>query len=227
MFKNVFDFFVSTVVEDGSSTYYPTAAGNIALIVIVFLLFMAIAAFAGNSNKIRIKQLAISAMAVTLTVVTSFIKIGRLPYGGSITLFSMFFICLIGYLYGVKAGIIAGIAYAFIDLILESYIVHPVQLLLDYPIAFGCLGLAGVFANSKYGLIKGYIFGVVGRYLCHVISGYIFFSSYAPEGVNTLYYTLVYNVFYIAPEMVITIALLLIPPIQNALKQVKRIAIEE
>ena len=225
MFQKVFDFFVSTVVEDGSTSYYPTTAGNIALIVIVVLLFLAIAAFAGN-GKMRIKQLAFSAMAVALTVVTSFIKFGRLPYGGSITLLSMFFICLVGYLYGVKAGIVAGIAYGFIDLILGPYIVHPVQLFLDYPIAFGCLGLAGIFANAKNGILKGYILGVIGRYLCHVISGYIFFASYAPEDMNSLLYTFVYNASYIMPEMIITIVLLLIPPVQNALKQVKRIAME-
>lgn len=227
MLQNVFNFLVSTVKEDGSVSYYPTAAGNVVLFLLVAILFIAMAAFSGNAKKTRAKQLAFSAMAVTLAVVTSFIKFASLPFGGSITLFSMFFICLIGYLYGTKTGILTGIAYGFISLILGPYIVHPVQLLLDYPIAFGCLGLAGVFSNSKYGIVKGYVLGVFGRYVCHVISGYIFFASYAPKGMNPMVYTLGYNATYIVPEAAATIILLFIPPIQNALKQVKRMAVEE
>ncbi|MDD3173847.1 MAG: energy-coupled thiamine transporter ThiT [Herbinix sp.] len=227
MFQKVFDYLITTVNDGGSISYIPTTAGNIALFLVVVLLFIAMAAFAGNKKKTRVKQLAFSAMAVTLTVVTSFIKLPSLPFGGSITLFSMFFICLIGYLYGTKAGIITGIAYGFINLILQPYIYFPVQLLLDYPIAFGCLGLAGIFSNSKYGILKGYLIGVFGRYVCHVISGYVFFASYAPEGMNPMIYTLGYNATYIVPEAVATILLLLVPPVQNALKQIKKMAAEE
>lgn len=223
MFQKFFDFFLVST-DDG---FVPTVAGNIALFIIIALIFIAMAAFAGSKKKTRVKQLVFSAIAVTLTVVTSFIKLPSLPFGGSITLFSMFFICLIGYLYGTKAGILTGIAYGFINLILGPYIYHPVQVLLDYPIAFGCLGLAGVFANTKYGIIKGYILGVFGRYVCHVISGYVFFAAYAPKGMNPMVYSLGYNATYIVPEALATIILLLIPPIQNALNQVKKMAVND
>ncbi len=225
MFQKVFDFFIMTVVTDGSSSYDLTLAGNLALLFIVALLFVVMAAFAGYKNKARVKQLAFSAMAVSLAVVTSFIKLPSLPFGGSVTLFSMFFICLIGYLYGTKSGIITGIAYGFINLIIQPYLYHPVQVLLDFPIAFGCLGLSGVFADSKYGIVKGYILGVFGRYICHVISGYVFFASYAPKGMNPMIYTLGYNATYIVPEMIITI--LFLPFFQVALKQVRKMAIDE
>jgi thiamine transporter len=223
MFQKIFDFLV-TAGEEGS--YKPTPAGNIVLFVVVVLLFIAMAAFSGNKKKTRVKQLAFSAMAVTLTVVTSFIRLPSLPFGGSITLFSMFFICLIGYLYGTKAGIITGIAYGLINLILEPQIYYPVQVLLDYPIAFGSLGLAGVFLNTKYSILKGYLFGVFGRYVCHVISGYVFFAAYAPKGMNPMLYSLGYNATYIAPEALATVILLLLPPVQNALKQVKKMALQ-
>lgn len=228
MFQKVLEFLTTKEVYSEVEVYYkPTLAGNIALFLIIVVLFIAMAAFTGSKKKIQVKQLAFSAMAVTLAVVTStFMKFAQLPYGGSITFFSMLFICIIGYLYGTKAGIITGIAYGFLNLILGPTILHPIQLLLDYPIAFGCLGLAGVFSKSKFGLLKGYILGVFGRYICHVLTGYIFFSMYAPEGMHPMIYSMGYNATYIVPEAIATILILLIPAVQNGLKEVKRMAVE-
>lgn len=227
MFQKVLEFLTTKEVYSETEVYYtPTLAGNIALILVVLLLFLALAAFSGKRKKLQVKQLSFSAMAVTLAVVTSFIKFAQLPYGGSITLFSMLFICFIGYLYGAGAGVLAGIAYGFINLILGPVILHPVQLFLDYPIAFGCLGLAGVFANSKNGIIKGYILGVFLRYVCHVLTGFIFFYMYAPKGMNAFVYSLRYNATYIVPEAAVTIVILFIPAVQKALSEVKRMAAE-
>jgi thiamine transporter len=224
MLQKLFDFFVKTTEESG---YIPTAAGNIAIFILAVLLFFAMAAFTGRGIKIRVRQLTVSAMAITLAVVFSYLKLFQMPYGGSVTFFTMFFICLIGYLYGTKAGILAGIAYGFINLILGPSIYYPVQMLLDYPIAFGCLGLAGIFSHSKYGMIKGLLLGVSGRFVAHVLSGVIFFYMYAPEGWNPLIYSLWYNATYIVPDLGVTIFILLLPPVQNALKQVKRMVVEE
>jgi len=224
MFQKVFDLLI-TKVEDGN--YVPTTAGNIVLFVVVLILFLAMAAFTGMNRKVRIKQLTFSAMAITLAVVLSFIKLWQMPMGGSITLFSMIFICLIGYFYGTKAGILAGIAYGLINLIINPYIYYPIQMLLDYPIAYGCLGLAGVFNKSKHGLMKGFLFGVTGRFLAHFLSGLIFFAAYTPSGWNPIVYSMWYNASYIIPDVIVTVALLYVPQIQHALKQVRKIAFEE
>jgi thiamine transporter len=223
MFQKIFDFLVITDAESGS--YYPTTAGNIALFVVVALLFLAMFAFSGANKKVNAKQLAFSAIAVALSVISSMFTVFSLPFGGSVTLFSMFFICLIGYLYGTRLGIMTGIACGFLNLMLKPYVVHPVQLLIDYPIAFGCLGLAGIFAKSKLGIVKGYLLGVVGRYVCHVISGVIFFYMYAGSKLP-LVYSLEYNLSYIGPEAALTIIILLLPPIQQTLSQVKRLTLE-
>lgn len=225
MLGRIFDFLVYTEKGDEVS-YYPTAAGNIVLFLVIVFIFTAMAVFCGYKAKTRVKQLAFSAMAVTLAVVTSMFPLFKFPFGGSITLFSMFFICYIGYLYGTKAGILTGISYGFIQLLLEPYVIHPVQLFLDYPIAFGCLGLAGVFANKRYGILKGYMLGVFGRYICSVLSGCIFFSSYAPEGMNPVLYSLGYNVGYMGPEVVITVILIMIPQVSYAFLQIKKMAIQ-
>lgn len=223
MFQRIFDFFVQKV-EDGS--FVPTTAGNVGLFLLVVLLLLVMAVISGHKAKTKAKQLVFSAMAVTIAVVTSMFPLFSFPFGGSITLFSMFFICFIGYLYGVKVGIITGIAYGFLNLILHPYIVQPVQMLLDYPIAFGSLGLAGLFSNSKYGVMKGYLLGVFGRYICSVLSGVVFFASYAPKGMNPIIYSLGYNIGYMGPEVAITFILLLLPTVFDAFKQIKRMAVE-
>ncbi len=220
MFQKVFDILVVTDAESGS--YSPTTAGNLTLFFVIALLFLAMFIFSGSGKKkLDAKQLAFAAVAVALSVITSVFTVINFPFGGSITLFRMFFICYIGYLYGTRTGVLTGIACGLLDLILKPYVVHPVQLLLDYPIAFGCLGLSGVFAKSKLGIIKGYILGVAGRYLCHVLTGVIFFSIYAGSQ-NPWIYSLGYNASYIAPEAVVTLVLLFVPPVQAALNQVKR-----
>lgn len=223
MFKKLYDFFIVTDVEGGS--FYPSTAGNIALLVIIVLLFVALLAISGGKKKLSAKQLSFSAVAMTLAVITSIFTVYELPFGGSITLFRMFFICFIGFLYGTKAGIITGVAYGILDFILKPYAITLIQPLLDYPIAFGCLGLAGVFSKSKYGLVKGYILGVVGRYICHVLTGIIYFYEYA-GGQNVVVYSLTYNASYIVPEAILTVLILMIPAVRQALGVVKKMALE-
>ena len=94
----------------------------------------------------------------------------------------------------------------------------------DYIFAFGALGLSGLFTNSKYGMIKGYLVAIFGRFVFSFLSGVIFFGMYAPEGMNPAVYSAVYNGSYIAAEGVITIILLMIPAVSNALKKVKNMA---
>lgn len=227
MFQKIFDFFVVTNNDDGYISYYPSLAGNIGLFVCIALLLIIALAINGHSKKkFNVKQLAFSALAMTLAVVTSMYIIIEFPFGGSITLFRMLFICLVGYLYGTRAGILTGVAYGFLDLVLKPYVISPVQMLLDYPVAFGCLGLSGVFSKSKYGLLKGYLLGVTGRYICHVLTGVLFFSEYAGSQ-NPIIYSLGYNASYIVPEAIATVILIVIPVVQKGMQEVKRMALQE
>lgn len=74
--------------------------------------------------------------------------------GGSVTLFSMLFICCIGYWYGLRTGIMTGVAYGLLQLISDPYIISLPQMITDYILAFGALGLSGIFCNKKNGLVK-------------------------------------------------------------------------
>ena len=207
--------------------YHLTTPGYVVLVILmVAALVIPIVLSRKNNKKMSAKQLTFCAVAMALALVTSFIKVASLPMGGSITLFSMFFMCFIGYLYGPKIGIMTGVAYGILQLIIEPYIYAPLQVLLDYPLAFGALGLSGFFSKKKFGLTTGVIVGILGRYICHVISGYVFFASYAPEGMNPMIYTLGYNATYIVPEMIATVIILMLPPVKNAIGHIKQQAIE-
>ncbi len=200
----------------------PAGYGLLALLLIGLLLSIRLFGKNESSVPMKTKQLVFCAVSIALATVTSFIKLASLPFGGSITLFSMLFVSLIGYFYGAKTGLITGVAYGVLQLITGPYIYAPLQVIFDYPLAFGALGLSGFFRHKKHGLVIGYIVGVTGRYLCHVISGYIFFAEFAPEGMNPLVHTLGYNLTYILPEMLVTVLILYIPAVYQAVGQVKR-----
>lgn len=219
-------FFLTYAAD--SEEYLLKPAGYVLLVILLAALIFVIHALGKASLKSRqmqTKQLVYCSAAIALGTVASFIKVASLPFGGSITLFSMMFICLIGYIYGARTGLITGVAYGILQFITDPYIFAPLQVLLDYPLAFGALGLAGFFSAKKHGLITGYLVGVFGRYICHVLSGYIFFAAYAPEGMNPFLYTLGYNATYIVPEAILTVIAMCLPPVAHAIIQVKRQAI--
>ena len=179
-----------------------------------------------NGKQVTPKQLVFCAVAIGLATVLSNIKLFRFPTGGSITLLSMLMITLPGYWFGLGAGLITGVAYGVLQLMIDPYVLFPLQLIVDYILAFGAFGLSGIFSNAKSGLLKGYVLAVFGRFCFATISGWIFFGEYAWEGWNALAYSLVYNAIYIFAEAIITIVLLVLPPIKEAMARVKKLALE-
>lgn len=170
----------------------------------------------------KIKNLAFCGLLIALATVTSFIKIFSFPFGGSVTLLSMLFVVLAGYFYGPKLGILTAIVYGLVQLVIDPQIYYPMQVVMDYVLAFGALGLGSFFWKKKHGLITGYLVGVTGRYLFSALSGYIFFAEYAWEGWSPILYTLAYNGSYIYAEAAITLVLLLLPPVRKAIAKVKQ-----
>ena len=227
------------VVNDwDETTYVPTTLGNVLLAVVIIALLCGAVIFARKyaakqassdanikKSRLTVKQLAFCAMTIALGTVLSNIKLFHFPTGGSITLFSMLVICLAGYFFGLGAGLMTGVAYGTLQLLIDPYVLYPMQLVVDYILAFGALGLSGIFCNSKFGLIKGYIAAVLGRYVFAVISGWIFFGAYAWEGWAPLPYSLAYNAIYIFSEAVITIIILAIPAVKGAMARIKTMAL--
>lgn len=224
-------FFAKEIMDEEWGNYFElTGAGYGILIACMVALLLAACFLSGKTQegkkiKLGTKQLVFSSMAMALAMVTSMIKLVDMPMGGSVTLFSMFFICLIGYWYGLKGGLMTAVAYGFLQLIVDPYIISIPQMLTDYIFAFGALGLSGIFSKSRYGLLKGYVAGVLGRYFFTFLSGMIFFGSYASSyNMTAPVYSLVYNGSYIGLEALFTLMLAALPPVSRGLDRVRKMA---
>ena len=154
------------------------------------------------------------AVAIALGTVLSFLKFSIWAQGGAVTAGSMVPILWFSLRRGTKMGIAGGVIYGMVQLVLDPFIVHPAQLLLDYPLAFGALGLSGLFRDRQ---ALGVSVGIAGRFLAHFVSGVIFFAIYAPQvylglniGANAYLYSALYNASYLVPELIISLVLVLV-----------------
>ena len=213
--------FVTEIIdEEWGNSFELTGIGYGVLIAVMLLIFLLGCVISNTEGKKKIgtKQLVFSAAAMALAMVTSEIKLIDMPMGGSVTLCSMLFICISGYLFGLRTGLMAAVAYGFLQLVSNPYIISIPQMLTDYIFAFGALGLSGLFFNKKLGLLKGYLLGVFFTFL----SWMIFFGSYAASyNMAAPVYSFVYNGSYLGLEALITSALILLPPVSKGILKVK------
>ena len=158
-----------------------------------------------------------SSVMLALATALSTFAVFKLPFGGSVTLFSQLPIIVIAYRYGTPWGICIGVLNGLIQLLLGaenlSYVTGFASVLIlimtDYVVAYGVLGLGGVFRKRLHKpaleLCLGSALSTVLRYICHIISGVTIWSGYAPETNTVLHYSVFYNGSYMLPELIITI----------------------
>ena len=196
----------------------------------------------------KTKRLTESAMLIAVAVVLELVGrmvIPPMPFGGQLTLVSMLPIVLISYRHGVRWGLVAGFGYSLVQMALGAgtvtaafqpgyfgegrMLVNAVLMcLLDYVLAYTLLGLGGCFrekfANKGFSLMLGSLVALGGRYLAHILSGYILFAGWAewfftqegfpgwgaalvsnltPEALGWTY-SIVYNGTFMVPEMLLT-----------------------
>ncbi len=157
-----------------------------------------------KQGKTDVRALTYGALCMAMSFVLSYIKLWSMPLGGSVTLASMLPLLWYSNRFGVKNGLIAGAAYGLLQLIQKPEIYHWVQVLLDYPLAFMMLGLAGSVKNLQLGSV----IGVAGRWVCHILSGAVFFAEWVPEGwANAWVYSAAYNGAYLLADLVICLVL--------------------
>jgi thiamine transporter len=151
---------------------------------------------------------------VAMATALSFIILFALPEGGSVTAGSMVPILWLALRRGPKIGLFTGIIYGLVQLAVMPQVYYPTQVLLDYPLAFGCLGLAGFFQKRP---IIGVTVAISGRFIMHFISGVVFFGVYAPAGMSPYVYSALYNASYLIPEMAISIFIIYLLQKSNVL----------
>lgn len=158
------------------------------------------------STKILAEIIVLVALAAALGFISHNLSVLRLPQGGSINL-GMVPIFWLALRRGWKIGFFSGAVFGIVDMAFEPFIVHPIQLILDYPLAFAVLGLVGFF--QKYAVV-GVAVGGFGRFICHFISGIVYFSDYAPEGMSPVVYSAIYNGTYVIPSIIICAIIIVI-----------------
>ena len=177
-----------------------------------------------NTDKSRMSTRVMSegAMMIALATVLSLIKLWEMPYGGSVTMFSMLPIVLMSYRHGPKWGLFTAFTHSILQLIMGIKNVgycatigaQIACILLDYTFAFSVLGLASLFSKPFKNRTVGVCLGtaIVGalRFFCHFLSGIFLWGSYQPTDgwiskLPTWLYSIVYNGMYMLPEVIITV----------------------
>ncbi|MBR4080019.1 MAG: energy-coupled thiamine transporter ThiT [Christensenellaceae bacterium] len=171
-----------------------------------------------TSGRWQPQQLVVGALCLALAFVLSYIKLFEMPQGGCITPASMLPIILFSYIYGYKKGLVLGFAYGILNIIQGAYIVHWAQFILDYLFAFTVIGLGGICRKH---IAWSILISSAGRFLFAVISGVVFFAEYAGEQ-NALIYSIVYNASYLIPEVIICLAITIIPAVNRMIEMLKK-----
>lgn len=207
-FRNIADdgYYNSDTANVNQVALYVCAAALVAVLVAGALFF-------GRKDRrgFDSRCIALAGVCVGMSFALSYVKLFEMPQGGSITLVSLLPLMIFSYIYGIKKGVPAGFVYGILQAIQGAqYIIHPAQLLLDYPLAFAMIGFSGLFAGMdavKLPQIRfalGAIVATLLRFVSHVLSGAFAFEAYA-GGANVWMYSLAYNSFVfvdIAPVLV-------------------------
>ncbi len=162
----------------------------------------------------RTRTMVYGALCVTLSFVLSYFKLFSMPFGGSITLVSMLPVIMYASYFGPAYGFTAAFAYALLQVVQGPYIVHPVQFILDYFVAFTCLGVASLFPRK---LALGAAAAGFTRMLVSIVSGAIFFKDAGLDyGIaNPWLYSLVYNLLTIGVDTLLCVIVASLPPIKR------------
>lgn len=189
--------------------------GLYTFMVLALLVFMAaVMVISGRKNPWTPRDIAFAAMCVSMSFILSCIKLFTMPQGGTITPASVLPMMIYIVAFGPAHGLAVGCAYGLLQLFQGAYVIHPMQLLVDYPMAFGALALGG-FVNyikmpERLKLPVAVVLGCIGRYIMAVLSGVIFFAEYAGEQ-GAMVYSLVYNISYLGPDCLVCALVACIP----------------
>jgi len=191
----------------------PASAFTMVGLVVLLLAFVYI-----KRIRLNTRMIVHIGLVLALTVILHTFRLYHMPQGGSVTFGGMIPLLLIAFRYGPVVGYLAGFSYGLINLIQDPFILHPIQVLFDYPLPYMAIALAGYFKDR---ILLGAFVGICGRFICHFISGAVFFASYAPAEMSPYWYSLVFNATYLVPELIICLVILHALPVKGILFQMK------
>ena len=169
--------------------------------------------------KLDTKTMIVIALFAACGLILSKIKLIQYPQGGGIDLLSSLPILMIGIFYGPIIGMTCGLITGILCLIGSPYIIHPVQLLLDYILPSMLLGVSGLFdCKNKNKVFIGCLLAVLLKETSHILSGCIYFAEYAWDGWNPIAYSIVYNLSGGGTEGLLSTIVLTIMPLSKIKK---------
>ena len=185
-----------------------------ALAVVLFIAVRRYEKTEKTPGKKGTRTLVYGALCLTLSFVLSYFKLFSISFGGSVTLCSMLPIMLYAYVFGPGYGFLAALAYALLQVIQGAYIVHPVQFVLDYFVAFTCYGIPSLFPKKLY---AGIAAGGTARLLASTVSGAVFFASAGLEAgyADPWAYSFVYNLLTIGIDTALTLVAAALLPVKR------------
>ena len=197
--------------------YYPNA-NLVGMIVsaVVFMVMMVVMWFVGDKRKMSdTRSIVYGAISIALSFALSYAKLFKLPQGGSVTFASLLPLMIYCCMFGTRRGLIVCTIYGVLQALQDPYIIHPMQFLLDYPLAFGLIGVSGIFMEKGVfkdkkvvAFLLGGVIAVVLRYACHVCSGVFAFADYADldKYGTAIAYSLAYNSFAFVDMLIALVA---------------------
>lgn len=197
--------------------YYPNA-NLVGMIVsaVVFMVIMAVLWFVGDKRKMSdTRSIVYGAISIALSFALSYAKLFKLPQGGSVTFASLLPLMIYCCMFGTRRGLIVCTIYGVLQALQDPFIIHPMQFLLDYPLAFGLIGVSGIFMEKGVfkdkkvvAFLLGGVLAVVLRYACHVCSGVFAFADYADldKYDTAIAYSMAYNSFAFVDMIIALVA---------------------
>ena len=159
------------------------------------------------------------ALMLAASIVLHQLRLYHMPQGGSITAGGMLPLLFVAWRYGASVGMLTGFLFGLVTMIQDPFFLHPVQVLFDYPLPYMAMGLAALFKDNFY---LGAAAAFVGRFLCHFVSGVVFFGEYAPAGTSAVMWSLTFNATYLMGEAIICLVLIKVLPVARLLTAMDR-----
>ena len=207
--------FLATLLENIKTLF----SSPLTLLTLLACGILLIAFIKFKSIKFNAQLMARIGLALALAIILDMIKLYTFPNGGgSVSLGSMIPIFIISYAYGPSVGIFTGFLFGLLKLMINPYILSPIQVLFDYPLPFMAVGIAAFFKDKK---LIGATVGMFLRFVCHFISGVVFFGEYAPAGMSPIIYSLVVNGPSVGVELLICLVILALMPLNQILKTLR------
>ena len=196
-------------------------------LIVVLLMAMGTVLCVQKKSRWNAKKLSYAAMCIAIAFVLSCIKLFRMSQGGSVTPGAMLPLIMFSLACGPMQGIVVGCAFGLLQMIEDFYVIHPVQLLVDYPMAYaalalGCLALLLPQKYDRFRLPLAVLLGYLGRYAMATLSGAIFFAEYAGEQ-NAWVYSLAYNISYLGVEALLACVIAFIPGFGRILRTMEKL----